>query len=118
MLVVGGSMFLKKITVTSGGNGYLGETLAMLFGNNGVSEKGVTGIMLVLIFTMLILAFMKPNVLTIGGLILSCLLFVFSLISEMNIKLAEMNGLELAVIVGLMLAGLGLTIRSLVHAES
>ena len=57
MLVVGGSMFLKKITVTSGGNGYLGETLAMLFGNNGVSEKGVTGIMLVLIFTMLILAF-------------------------------------------------------------
>lgn len=118
MLVVGGAMFLKNITVRSGGGGILEQVMSMFLGSGGASAKGVTGIMLVLIFTMLILTFLKPNVLTIGGLIFSCIVFVFSLIAGMEIKLADMSGLELVVIVGLMLSGLGLTIRSLITPES
>lgn len=113
MLVIGGSMFLSNITVSSGGTGFLGGILSMLCGTTGTEPQHVTGILLVLIFTMLIIAFIKPNVFTIGGLILSCLVFVFSVIGGMEITLADMSGLELTVMIGLMLSGLGLAIRAI-----
>lgn len=114
MLVVGGAMFLRNITVTANKNGIIGDLLTTLFGNNGTTAKGVTGMMMVLVFVMLIVVFVKPHFLTISGLILSALLFVFSIIGGMEIKMADMNGLELAIVVGMMLAGLGITIRSLI----
>lgn len=112
MLVIGGSMFLSNITVSSGGTGFLGGILSMVCGSTGTEPQHVTGILLVLIFTALIIAFIKPNVFTIGALILACLIFVFSIIGGMEITLADMSGLELTIVIGLMLSGLGIAIRA------
>lgn len=114
MMVIGGGMFLRNITVTAGDSGYFGDIMASMFGGNAAEPKSVTGLMLVLIFTALIITFIKPNVITIGGLILSCLLFVFSIIGGMEITLADMSGLELTIMIGMLLVGLGLSIRTLV----
>ena len=114
MMVIGGGMFLRNITVTAGDSGYFGDIMASMFGGNAAEPKSVTGLMLVLIFTALIITFIKPYVITIGGLILSCLLFVFSIIGGMEITLADMSGLELTIMIGMLLVGLGLSIRTLV----
>ena len=110
-MVIGGTLFLRNITVTSGGNGgMLGGLLSTLFGGNTADPKQLSGIMLVLIFVALLIAVIKPNVITVTVFILSILLFVFSAIAGMKIQLADMTGLEVAIIVGMFIIGLGMSV--------
>lgn len=111
LMVIGGTLFLRNITVTSGGNGgMLGGLLSTLFGGNTADPKQLSGIMLVLIFVALLIAVIKPNVITVTVFILSILLFVFSAIAGMKIQLADMTGLEVAIIVGMFIIGLGMSV--------
>ena len=104
-------LFLRNITVTSNtGGGMLGGLLTNLFGQNTADPKQLTGILLVLIFVTLLILFIKTNIVTISAFILSILILVFSVISSMQIQMADMTGLEVAVIVGMMIIGLGMCI--------
>lgn len=111
LLIIGSVLFLRNITVTSNtGGGMLGGLLTNLFGQNTADPKQLTGILLVLIFVTLLILFIKTNIVTISAFILSILILVFSVISSMQIQMADMTGLEVAVIVGMMIIGLGMCI--------
>ena len=110
LMVIGGTLFLRNITVTSNDGGIMGGFLASLFGGSNADPKQLSGILLVLIFVTLLVMFIKTNVITVACFILSILIFVFSAIAGMKIKLADMTGLEVAVIVGMFIIGLGMCI--------
>jgi hypothetical protein len=111
LLIIGGVLFLRNITVTSNtGGGILGGFLGKLLGQNTADPKQLTGILLVLVFVTLLILFIKTNIITISAFILSILIMVFSIISSMQIQMADMTGLEVAVIVGMMIVGLGMCI--------
>lgn len=112
LAVIGGMLFLRNITVSDQTNGgLLGSLMGSLFGGN-TSPQQTTGILLVVIFAMLLIFALAPNMLTATGLILSILMFVFSIIASLKISFAQMSGLELTVILTMFIGGLGLAGRS------
>lgn len=113
MTVIGTALFLSNITVSAGGNGFLGDFLTSLFGGGTSSAKGATGLLIVLVCITLLIVFIRPNIITISSFILSCLIFVFAIVGGMSISMADMSGLDIAIILGLAMAGLGIMIRSL-----
>lgn len=109
-LIVGGTMFLRNITVTSNSDGVLSGFLTTLFGGTNSSPKQVTGILLVLVFVTLLILFIRRNIVTISAFLMSILVMVFSIISSLQLSFASMSGLELVIIVGMLIIGLGMTI--------
>lgn len=112
LAVIGTMMFLRNITLTSNTGGMLSEIMGDLLGSTGRNPKELTGIMFVVIFVMLLIMCIKTNIITVSAFILSVFVAVFSIIAGMKIQMAEMSGLDMSVMVGMMIIGLGLVIGS------
>lgn len=111
--VIGAIMFLRNITLTSNTGGMLSELFGDLFGSTGRNPKELTGMLFVMIFVMLLVMFIKTNIVTVAAFILSVFVTVFSIIAGMKIQMADMSGLEMFIMVGMMIVGLGMIIGSL-----
>lgn len=113
MAIIGLSMFFQKLTFSDpSNNGMLGDILGSLFGNT--SAKAISGVLFVIIFIMLLAFVFAPNVWTCMGLVFSVLTAVFVIVGSMSIKIADMSGLELAIIVSMVVIGIGMFGRSIV----
>ena len=100
LLAVGAIIFLQNVNVGS----------LSLYRYGGVN---VGAILIVLIAIAFIVMLVKANVFTVGIFLLLCIAFVITLIMGLNITIARMTGLSLALIIGTLCVGIAFVIKGL-----
>ena len=100
LLIVGAIIFLQNVNVGS----------LSLYRYGGVN---VGAILIVLIAISFIVMLVKANVFTVGIFLLLCIAFVVTLIMGLNITIARMTGLSLALIIGTLCVGIAFVIKGL-----
>ena len=100
LLIVGAIIFLQNVNV--------GSLSLYRYGNVNVGA-----ILIVLIAIAFIVMLVKANVFTVGIFLLLCVAFVITLIMGLNITIARMTGLSLALIIGTLCVGIAFVIKGL-----
>lgn len=106
-LVIGIFMFLQNLTFNDPSNqGMLGGLLNSFLGE--ASPKAISGaLFVVVLLTVLLFAFM-PNGYTLTGLMVSIIVTVLIVIGSLDVTIADMSGLEVGIVAGLIMVGVGL----------
>lgn len=100
LLIVGAIIFLQNVNV--------GSISLYRYG-----DVNVGAILIVLIAISFIVMLVKANVFTVGIFLLLCIAFVITLIMGLNITIARMTGLSLALIIGTLCVGIAFVIKGL-----
>lgn len=111
--VFGLALFLSNVTITNNSGGLFQQISGMLMGNSS-EAPGASGILIVGVAVMFLIMCIRVNVITVGLFVLSLLVAMFSMVSSMKIQVADFSGLDIAIIMGLFISGIGLAINSMV----
>lgn len=108
LTILGVMMFLQNLTFKDPSNtGMFGSLMGALFGDT--SPKALTGALFVIIFVSLLIFAFSPSVFTMAGFLLTIVITVLIAIGSLDITIAEMSGLKVGIIGGLIMIGIGMT---------
>lgn len=113
LAIIGFAMLLQKLTFSDPSNkGMLGDIMGGLFGQT--SPQAVSGILFVVVFICLLLMVFATNIVTVSLFVMSVIATALIIVGSMDVNIATMSGLEVAITVGLVIVGIGLAGRSVV----
>lgn len=111
LTIVGLFLFFRNVTFSDPSNtGLLGGLMGMLFGEKG--PKAATGILIVVICVAFLIFAFSPNGFTASLMCFSVILVILMLVASLQMKIADIGGAELLIIMAMFLGGIGLAGRS------